>query len=258
MKRIAFIVFMLAMSFWTISGLCQTEKDAEPNRLFYQGNTYYKAGDYSKALLAYNKALETGLESGNLYYNIGNSFFKLNKLGYAILFYEKARRLMPSDSDLRSNIEFARMLAGESSYDDISGNRILQAAKQPFVNFSLNDLAIAAISIYLVTTFLIGLVIVNPIMGKRFAIILVLAVAICMYTITVFALRYYGEAIQRYGIILTKGVECRYEPIDKSAVYFKLPEGSEVRILASHDGWRQIKRSDAKVGWVKKEAVEAI
>lgn len=257
-RRRAILIIFLSALLWTSHGRCEPVKRDTPDQLFYQGNAYYKEGNYTNALLAYDKILGSGSESANLYYNIGNSFFKLNKLGYAILFYERARRLMPYDSDLKSNISFARSLAGEESYEEMAGDRISKAMKRPFRNFALGELASLALIIYIFTVLLIGFSILNPIAGKRIRLILALDIVICIYTVTVFGMRYYGEEVVRYGIVLTKAVECKYEPIDKSSTYFKLQEGGEVEILATHDGWKKVRRADGKVGWVKKDAVEAI
>lgn len=259
MKKNAVIIAVIALvSIWAPHVRCEADKGTAPDQLFYQGNIHYQKNDYVNALLQYDRILQSGYEGGNLYYNIGNSFFKMNKLGRAILFYERARRLMPHDSDLKSNIAFARSLAGEESYEDVVGNRIAKAMKRPFRNFPLGELASAAIIIYLFTALLIGFSMLNPMAGKRIRMILALDIIICLYTLAVFGMRYYSEEVARYGIVLAKGVECKYEPIDKSATYYKLQEASEVEILATHDGWKKIKRADGKIGWVKKEAVEAI
>src|SRR3989338_3324233 len=81
----AILIFASSMSY------CQEEKAHEPQALFYTANNDYASGDYAKALAAYSSILNMDLENGALYYNMANSFFKMGKLGYAVLFYEKAR-----------------------------------------------------------------------------------------------------------------------------------------------------------------------
>jgi SH3-like domain-containing protein len=71
-------------------------------------------------------------------------------------------------------------------------------------------------------------------------------------------LRFYDEAVAHHGIVLEKLVEARYDPIDKSDVYFKVIDAQKVVVVKTRDGWRQIRRFDGKIGWVKKEMVEEI
>ena len=63
---------------------------------------------------------ESGLESGELHYNLGNAWFRLGELGPAILHYERARRSMPRDDDLAANLALAA-LADRGSGDAAPG-----------------------------------------------------------------------------------------------------------------------------------------
>ena len=56
----------------------------------------------------YEKILESGFRSSEVFYNLGNAYFRRHKLGLAILHYEKARKLAPTDPDIIANIRFAR------------------------------------------------------------------------------------------------------------------------------------------------------
>ena len=50
------------------------------------------------------------LESADLYYNIGNTYFKLDDIAHAILYYERALKLDPAHADARHNLEIATQL----------------------------------------------------------------------------------------------------------------------------------------------------
>ncbi len=238
--------------------LCEDTGPRDPNQYFYQGNALYKSGDYANALLTYDKILDMGMESGSLYYNIGNSFFKTGKLGYAVLFYERAKEIMPYDSDLRSNLDFARSLLDETSLEDSYGNFILRVIKRPFRDFNLDKIAIITVGIYFFTVSILAFSVINPMIAKKMRLFIFVIMIACLYSMTVFGLRYYDEEIQKKGIVLVKDLDCKYEPIDKSSTFFKLREGAEVIILSTGDGWRQVRRSDGKAGWINKEAVEPI
>ena len=56
---------------------------------FYQeGNRLYQEGNFEDALASYLRLVEAGFESGEVYYNIGNTYFKLGDLAESILYYE--------------------------------------------------------------------------------------------------------------------------------------------------------------------------
>ena len=78
---------------------------------FYQeGNRLYQEGDFEGALASYLRLVEAGFESGEVYYNIGNTYFKLGDVAPSILYFERARRLLPGDEDVQANLDLARSL----------------------------------------------------------------------------------------------------------------------------------------------------
>lgn len=76
--------------------------------IFFGANQAYKKGRFSDAIDGYSQLLQSGQGSGHLYYNLGNTYFRLNDLGKAILNYERARLMLPRDSDLDFNFRYAR------------------------------------------------------------------------------------------------------------------------------------------------------
>lgn len=259
MRRSVFIVTML-LFFAAGRPIAAAEEAAtrDPNQLFYTANHFYETGDYKKAVEMYLAVLDLGVENGRLHYNIGNGFFKLGEIGYAILCYERARRLIPQDSDLKSNLEYAKELAGVSSFDTSQGRRLSEYVKAPFSGMNLNFLAILTAMVYLALLIAIAIGALNPIAGKKIGIVSAVLLAMFIFTLTSFSVRYYDEEILKYGVIIQKNVECKYEPIDKATTYYKPQEGDEVLVLKTREGWRQIKRGDGKMGWVKAGDVDAI
>ena len=63
--------------------------------LWGRANDSYAAGEYDVALADYEAILNDGKHSSALYYNLANTYFKLEQLGRAILYYNRALRLSP-------------------------------------------------------------------------------------------------------------------------------------------------------------------
>ncbi|TAE59994.1 MAG: tetratricopeptide repeat protein [Bacteroidetes bacterium] len=100
MNRILFILSLL-LPF----SLCA----ADPSALKSQGDAAYEAGNFEEALAQYEAVLAQGQESAGLYYNLGNTFYRLNRLGPSILNYERALKLDPGMKDARQNLILVRM-----------------------------------------------------------------------------------------------------------------------------------------------------
>ena len=67
----------------------------------------YAKGNYLQASKDYSDLLKVG-ESVELYYNLGNCYYRLGNITKSIIAYEKAHRLSPSDRDVTFNLEFVR------------------------------------------------------------------------------------------------------------------------------------------------------
>lgn len=254
MRKITlFAIAILAVSL-LFAAFAEEARQSDPSQLFYAGNSYYEKRDYAKAIEEYTRIIDMGLESGSLYYNIGNCFLKLGKIGNAVLFYERAKRLMPQDSDLRSNLAYARSLVGDSGQAS-ARNLAARIVWRPFRYFNLNAVAASCVIFYLILILTQIVFLLKPHLKRRFRILIFTVLILFLFNLAAFGLRYYREKILTSGVVVQKEAECKYEPIDKSTTYYNLQEGSDVFILKTRNGWRQIRRPDGKIGWVKKEAV---
>ena len=80
----------------------------EASVLVDSANKYYSQGRYDKAINTYQKVIEQGYESSDLYYNLGNAYYKARELAPAILHYERARLRDPGNEDIQYNLQLAR------------------------------------------------------------------------------------------------------------------------------------------------------
>lgn len=71
-----------------------------------QAEKAYQNESYQEAVDLYRQAIEKEGTSATLYYNLGNAEYRLGHTARAILAYERALRLDPTDSDTRTNLEF--------------------------------------------------------------------------------------------------------------------------------------------------------
>lgn len=71
-----------------------------------QGDSAYTADDYQRAAALYTKAAEIEGTSSTLFYNLGNTYYRMGQLGKAILNYERALKLDPTNEDARANLAY--------------------------------------------------------------------------------------------------------------------------------------------------------
>lgn len=74
--------------------------------LVEQADSAYTDDDFATAAALYTQAISEQGPSAKLYYNLGNSYYRAGKPGNAILSYERALRLDPTDEDIRYNLDF--------------------------------------------------------------------------------------------------------------------------------------------------------
>ena len=86
---------------------------------FVSGESSYKDKEYRKAIEQYEMIIKDGQESGQIYYNLANSYFKNGDYGKAVLNYERAKRLMPRDSDVDYNYNYVLNLVKDFGSESI-------------------------------------------------------------------------------------------------------------------------------------------
>ncbi len=70
-------------------------------------NQLYNSAKYQDAIRKYQFVVAQGFESAELYFNLGNAFYKTGNATYAILNYERAKKLAPNDEDIKYNLDMA-------------------------------------------------------------------------------------------------------------------------------------------------------
>jgi tetratricopeptide (TPR) repeat protein len=201
---------------------------------FYQGNTNYESGDYAAAIRAYEKILDQGLASGPLYFNLGNAYFKSGKLGKAVVNYERAKRWMPRDNDLRANLNYAQGL-------------VKYALPMQSSNISLDELSLILAGLFLLLVILIFF-------RRRYTFIVILLIFIFVAGLVARKV----DLIGKEAVVCVESVSARFEPRQDATVHYSLYEGAKISIVARDGNWVKVKRSDGQLGWMETSAVESI
>jgi tetratricopeptide (TPR) repeat protein len=114
------------------------------DELFASANNLYKDGKYQEAIKLYQKIESSKNVSSELYFNLGNSFSKLNKIAPSIYNYEKALQLNPLNEDAQNNLIIIKRLTLDR-IEKLPTSIFQKINKNFFQKFSYNTWAVFSI-----------------------------------------------------------------------------------------------------------------
>jgi len=242
MKRFIFILALMIGSF----SFAQTSGD-----LFSKANDFYKNGQYSKAAQLYSNIEKSGLESDDLFFNLGNSYYKLNKVAPSIYYYEKALKINPLHHDASNNLAFAKRMTIDI-IEDLPKTFFQRFSLNVIQKLTYNTWAILAVAASFLAAILFLLYYFSSSPKRKIFYFNTTILAVFVMTVTViFAYSNY-ETTQKssQAIIFSSKSEIKNSPSIDGETVFELHEGTKVTILDTLSNWKKIKLADGKIGWV--------
>ena len=242
------------MKTYLISGLllmCLLAR-GQVDSLFTTANQLYQNGQFEESLSAYGNILERGLESADLYYNLGNAAFRSNNIGYSILYYEKALKMDPGHQDASHNLEFVEQYRIDT-FDEVP-ELFLKVWRRALVTaFPEQSWSILAFVCFLVI--LLGMLIylfstrLALKKGGFFGALVGLLLFLLAFSSAVYRHRQIKQP--ESAIVLSPSVIVRSSPSDTGTELFILHEGTKVRIFEEVSGWRNVRVIDGREGWIE-------
>lgn len=232
---------------------------SNPTKDFEKANQLYKQGNYSEAIIKYEALLNSGIESFDLYYNVGNTYYKLGEIGKSILYYEKAYKLDPTDEDLNFNLSIARNKIIDK-IDSVPEFFLYTFFNNIRDNLSLNSWAILTLILFLLSiVFLLNILVFRILKSLKISFLLLVITSI-IFTISAF---FTGAKVFEYyskdkAIVIEKIVNVKNSPTAKSSDAFIIHEGLKIRIIEKLEDWYKIKLEDGKTGWIKENSIGII
>jgi tetratricopeptide (TPR) repeat protein len=224
-----------------------------------QAGEYYRNGEFDNAIKIYEDLSSDGYVGTSLYFNMANTYYRIGQLGRAILNYEKALKLAPSDEDVKHNLAFANL----STVDRI----------QPLPTFFLFEWwesILASLTVngwmylaYIFFILLIILIVIYFFAKTTFQQKLILFSGLGMLTIFLMLISLLIVKINREenvieGVIIEQSITVKTSPDDQSTDVFVIHEGLKVNLEDKLDNWVKIRLADGKVGWIESNTVERI
>lgn len=98
----------------------------EGDSLFQAANESYSRGDYGRAIGQYQQLIADQGYSAALLYNLANSYARQGQAGKALLNYERALKLSPTDPEIVNNMQLLRQKEGLFPKEQSPSQRLVQ------------------------------------------------------------------------------------------------------------------------------------
>jgi len=220
---------------------------------YQQAHLAYREAHYQAAYDGYERLMGTAGADGHLLYNLGNAAFRLNQIGRAILYYERAQLLLPRDADLKFNLGHAREQIRDviPEAESFVGTALFWLGSltlaEFFWCFALANVlfwGILAIRIYSRTEWTYSL--------------LFLLLGVWLLAGITFGVKWQQTRTDDRAVILQTEISVLAGPDIRDTLLFKLHEGTIVHLERSEEGWSLIRLSDGRRGWLRAEGLEKI
>jgi tetratricopeptide (TPR) repeat protein len=223
-------------------------------QLLDSASSYYSNNEFEKAIEAYESILDMGYESAELYYNLGNAYYKSNKISYAILNFERAKKINSSDDDIEFNLKLANTHVVDKI--DVLPEFFLSSWWTTLLGLlSSNQWAILSMAAFVLG--LIGFVVFflsDVVLARQFSFWLgILLVIISVFSFNFSRKQYWFSVNEPDAIILIPSVVVKSSPSEGGTELFLIHEGLKVTVTDKLGDWREIKLSDGNEGWIKNE-----
>lgn len=244
--------------------------DARPalsaQQMAEMADSAYAAVNYVLAEQLYSESIRRFGTSSLIFYNLGNAYYRQGNLGKAIVNYERALKLDPTNADASANLEFVKGKIADRQLDEAS---ILDRLWENIVTGLKAD-TWAWVSIILFALFLAGALTYlfsSVIIVKKASFFggIIVFVACAISIIISFAAANRATT-DRYAVILPPSAQLSTTPREarnQSEEAFLLHEGTKVEIVDSvssaADGkWYEVIVGSNKRAWIKASEVERI
>ena len=249
MKKLFFLFFI-------ISSITAAQ---DVDSLFTKANNFYKNGNFKEAIKLYEKITDKNLVSSSLYYNLGNSYYKLNKVGPSIYYYEKALQLDPLNEDVKNNLVFAKRLALDN-IEELPKTVFQKINEAYFQKLSYNQWAIVVIFFSFLASILFLLFYFANSSSKKKSFFITSIISFILLIVSIFItynqFNYSKNNIE--AIVFAEKTEVRNAPTLNSDEVFTLHEGTKVFVLDGVDNWKKIKLADGKLGWIIADEIKLL
>lgn len=253
MKRVIILTALFLMSV-VASVTAQTSTER-----WEAGNKAYIEGNYDKAIEEYTAILDGGEYSMKLYYNLANAYFKAGAMGRAILYYNKALRIAPSQEDIRHNLALAEAQTKDriAVIPEFFLNRWLRTVRNSMSCTAWSVLSLVWLGVLL--AFAVLFLLASRVRWRKMGFYGALCAFMLFVATTSFAVSSRNDMLSHNeAIVMGSAISIKSSPDRSATDLFVLHEGTKVKVLTEVDEWVEVVIADGKKGWTERKNIEEI
>ncbi|MGE4569605.1 MAG: tetratricopeptide repeat protein [Bacteroidales bacterium] len=247
-----FPILFLFFSFVWVGASASSPLEEEPAFSYSVANESYRNGDFAKAADEYQRIIDAGWASADLYFNMGNACQKLHRRAEAILYYERALRLRPNDEDIRYNLEWVSSQVKEptETLPELFIVRWAHSLRNLLPEQGWAVLVIVCLLLLLGTVW--GYLFLQQRFLKKASFSLsVLFASMLVVSVIAGSSRKAWMNNRTEAVVKTEKLTVYSAPDQNSTQLFLIFEGIRVNILDQVGDWREIRLPDGNKGWIR-------
>ena len=242
MKRLIFILSLFIYS-----------QNFASEKVFELGNKQYVNENYSAAISLYDSILISGLESSELYYNLGNCHYKTNDWANAIWHYEKSLQLNNNEKT-KHNLELVKLKIID---------RIEPLPQLFYKKWWINLTQTLSTQVWqILTLFGMSLIFILQLISQFASLkskqITKIFSAITVIILLITQTSYHNNFTKKEAIIFSETITVNSAPTSSSTNLFTLHAGSKVEIIDTIGDWINIKIANGNSGWIAQNSIKEL
>ena len=242
MKRLIFILSLF---------ICSQNFASE--QVFELGNKQYVNENYSAAISLYDSILISGMESSELYYNLGNCHYKTNDWANAIWHYEKSLQLNNNEKT-KHNLELVKLKIID---------RIEPLPQLFYKKWWINLTQTLSTQVWQILTlfgmgFIFILQLISQFTSLKSKLITKIFSAITVIILLITQTSYHNNFTKKEAIIFSETITVNSAPTSSSTNLFTLHAGSKVEIIDTIGDWINIKIANGNSGWIGQNSIKEL
>ena len=221
-----------------------------------KATTFYQQTQYDSAAYYFEQVAAPHPLNAELYYNLGNTYYRLNKIPQAVLNYQRALQINPDYKEAKDNLTLTEARIS---------NHIQPAGDIFFIEWWQHLTHPNKTGAYAIASLLVFALIIASMLARRYlksgsSIPVQLPgllgfVCVCLL---VLAFSSAGRATRSVGAVVMQNDAPLMNSEQKGKPLSLIPEGTTVKITGEKGTWVEVTLPDGRIGWLQQSIIDKI
>jgi hypothetical protein len=232
---------------FAVLSFVQLASAGESPSAFDEANQAFAEGKPAEAARTLQGVIAKQGYSAPVLFNLANAELREGKTGQAVLNYERARWLAPTDPDIAANLG----LASERVQPPHAASHLFSWTDW----FAFNVWAGIGAAAFLLFAVTLPLALVLPARRPILRFARIVTLMSMLGSLAAIGVRW-GELNR--AVVTAKAADARISPVTVGSPIFTLPEGAVVSIVKSRGPFALVSARNGQRGWVNRDSIEPV